>query len=592
MEIVHVYQKKRREFGRQCNFSDRHARLIVDINPDESLRDDYIVQNPVNMSVQNTFEFSEHEVNTERKEYSSQGINHTEGGWPKDVDPNEAEQTIRFRKKVEKDEHFIASVIALGETALDVVKQNNSVDIYQDYYPTVSEMAAIEAPSARMLNVFRDPNAIKRSVTALSWFPDQGRKIAAAYSVLEFQKTLPGTSMESYIWDLEHPNTPELALTPSSQLLSLEYNPKDVHIILGGQYNGQIGVWDTRRGSRPIEVSPIERSHRDPVHSVKFLSSKTGTECFSTSTDGQVLWWDIRKLSEPTDQLLLDTGRGQWGGVVVEYESTMPTKFMVGSEQGAVVLGNRKAKTPAERIAGTYEGHHGPVYTVERNPFSTKFFLTVGDWTSRIWSEDIRESSVLTSRYHPCYLTCGTWSRTRPGVAFTCRADGVLDVWDYLFKTNDAVLTVKVSDFPLRSVRAEESGKHLACGDHNGNITLLELNSALAVMQQNEKANMSALLDREASREKVLVSRMRELALKERAKSAKKPQADGGAEGGAEGGAAEDEEEDPIAVAEEIYWETINGTAGKSKKKKAVEGEEGAAPAEGAEGAAEPAPEN
>lgn len=28
-------------------------------------------------------------VNTERFETSTTGINHTEGGWPKDVDPNE-----------------------------------------------------------------------------------------------------------------------------------------------------------------------------------------------------------------------------------------------------------------------------------------------------------------------------------------------------------------------------------------------------------------------------------------------------------------------------------------------------------------------
>ena len=36
MEIVYVYQKKRKEFGRQCNFADRHAEIIADIPPDVS----------------------------------------------------------------------------------------------------------------------------------------------------------------------------------------------------------------------------------------------------------------------------------------------------------------------------------------------------------------------------------------------------------------------------------------------------------------------------------------------------------------------------------------------------------------------------
>ena len=44
-----------------------------------------------------------------------QGINHVEGGWPKDVDPNEVEQVIRYRKKVEKDEVYSNAVIELGK---------------------------------------------------------------------------------------------------------------------------------------------------------------------------------------------------------------------------------------------------------------------------------------------------------------------------------------------------------------------------------------------------------------------------------------------------------------------------------------------
>lgn len=46
------------------------------------------------------------------------GINHVEGGWPKDVNPQELEQTIRFRKKVEKDENYINAVMQLGSVSL------------------------------------------------------------------------------------------------------------------------------------------------------------------------------------------------------------------------------------------------------------------------------------------------------------------------------------------------------------------------------------------------------------------------------------------------------------------------------------------
>ncbi len=97
-------------------------------------------------------------------------------------------------------------------------------------------------------------------------------------------------------------------------------------------------MWDRRRGSIPVEISPVENSHRDPTWRVIWIQSKTGTECFSTSTDGQVLWWDVRKMTEPTEIMYLDPTKTQdfncaIGAYALEYESTIPTKFMAGSEQ-------------------------------------------------------------------------------------------------------------------------------------------------------------------------------------------------------------------------------------------------------------------
>jgi len=62
MEIVYVYTKKRSEFGRQCNFSDRPAELHCDIVPDASLAANFIVRTPIDRGLQCTGEMSEHEV--------------------------------------------------------------------------------------------------------------------------------------------------------------------------------------------------------------------------------------------------------------------------------------------------------------------------------------------------------------------------------------------------------------------------------------------------------------------------------------------------------------------------------------------------
>ncbi|XP_022603131.1 dynein intermediate chain 2, axonemal [Seriola dumerili] len=540
MEIVHVYTKLREEFGRQAIFSDRPAELLVDVLPDPSLGLQFIEKTPRDQALQACLDMSEHQVNTERFESDSCGINHVEGGWPKDVNPQEMEQTIRFRKKVEKDESYINSTLHLGSVMEHCNRQNNAVDIYQTYFEDEEEVEeSLEPPSAKTINVFRDPNEVKRTVTSLSWHPDSGRKLAAAYSCLEFQKTSKDMSLDSYIWDVENPNRPEMTLKPASLLVCLEYNPKDSHTLVGGSYNGQIAYWDTRRGSQPVELSSVEQSHRDPVYKIIWLQSKTGTDAFSASTDGQVLWWDVRKLSEPTDRLVLDLGREgnldrALGAISLEFEATMPTKFMVGTEQGTVVSCNRKAKTPAEKIVCTYDGHHGPVYALQRNPFFPKNFLTVGDWTARIWSEDIKESSIMWTKYQMSYLMDACWSPVRPSVFFTVKMDGVLDVWDILFKQNDPTLSLKVCDEALYSLRVQDNGRLVACGSQQGGATLLEICSGLSTLQKNEKSLLAAMFERETKREKILEARQREIRLKERSRSEQSREEEGGREEGEE----------------------------------------------------------
>ena len=90
------FQRKRREFGRHPHLQDRPAEVIVDVAPDDSLREQFIERDVAETAIQNTKDFSEHEVgcaawehlslcgtvadrvqvNTERFETSSTGINH------------------------------------------------------------------------------------------------------------------------------------------------------------------------------------------------------------------------------------------------------------------------------------------------------------------------------------------------------------------------------------------------------------------------------------------------------------------------------------------------------------------------------------
>ncbi|XP_041881473.1 dynein intermediate chain 2, axonemal [Corvus kubaryi] len=531
MEIKLEYVRKRSEFGRPCSFSDSLAEVTVDIPPDPSLAGDFIPQDPVDFAFQEGPIMAVHEVNTERVQVSVKGVNHVEGGWPQHIDPKNSELTSRYREEVEREDAYTRSVQRLGSLVEHCIRQNNAIDIYEEYFEEEEEEEEEEEhPSAKTISVIRDPNTTKRMATHISWHPDANRAVAVAYCSLDFQDSRKDMSFDSYIWDLEKPYSPELTLKPSSPLVTLEYNSKDWHHVLGGCYNGQIVYWDTRKGGLPVEMTPVELSHRDPVYGACWLPSRTGTECFSGSTDGQVLWWDIRKMSQPSEKLILDITKEDQlkkalGASALDFAPTMPTKFLVGTEQGTIISCNRDAKTPPEKIAHIFSGHLGAVYRVTRNPFFPKVFLSVGDWTARIWTEELMDSSsIMETKYHTPYLLDGCWSPVKPAVFFTAKSDGTLDIWDFLFHQKEPSLSLKVSNDPLLSLCSQDNGRILGCGTRLGIVSLLEISPGLCTMRKNEKTLTSTMFERETRREKVLQDKHRERLLREQDQARAQPE--------------------------------------------------------------------
>ena len=175
----------------------------------------------------------------------------------------------RYRKKVMKDEDFRQSVKALGGVVEKAAMQNNTVNIYEEYFDGTWIDHSSEPPSAKGLAVFRDPCEVRRTASSIDWHPDSNR-LAVTYSVLSFQDSRffdekTSLPMQSYIWDIQNPNSPLRELLPSSSLCCLRYNPKQPEHLVGGCYNGLITFFDTRKsGSKPIETSVIENSHHDP----------------------------------------------------------------------------------------------------------------------------------------------------------------------------------------------------------------------------------------------------------------------------------------------------------------------------------------
>lgn len=347
---------------------------------------------------------------------------------------------------------------------------------------------------------------------------------------------------QSYIWDITNSNTPLVELVPPSLLCCLRFNPKSTDVLIGGCYNGLITCFDLRKPKAPVgqcrpqETSFIEKSHHDPVSDVFWVSCKTGHQCASVSTDGQMMWWDARKLDEPTDKVVLNydvksdsSSKGLiLGGNSLEYNTEAgPTKYLVGTEQGNVMginLRNRKINNGFMFYDNGLGKHHGPIYSIQRNPSHNKFFMTVGDWTAKVWAEDLK-TPIITTKYHGSYLTSGCWSPSRAGVFYVTRMDGVVDVWDFFHRQNEVAYSHKIGNVALSSIRVQGNsqggGKLVAVGDINGSVSLLEVCDSLAQQQPSEKQAVGSMFERETKREKNLEIRERDI---KRAKASKEEQ--------------------------------------------------------------------
>jgi dynein intermediate chain 2 len=189
----------------------------------------------------------------------------------------------------------------------------------------------------------------------------------------------------------------------------------------------------------------------------------------------------------------------------IEYNvEPSPMKYLAGTEQGYIFLANKKPGKAVEIIQRFGVGggkHHGPIYALQRNPFAPKYFMSVGDWTSKIWSEELK-TPIMQTKYHDSYLTDGCWSPQRPGLFYLTRMDGFIDIWDFYYRQNEVAYSQKISDNPLTCISIK--GPRAALGDSEGSITLLSLCPSLYEPAADEKEEMIKIFDREAAREKNL----------------------------------------------------------------------------------------
>ncbi|XP_032670436.1 dynein intermediate chain 2, axonemal-like [Odontomachus brunneus] len=518
MEIKQIFLKTRAEFGKQCIFDTWGPHMDEEIRPNPVAMADYITRTHCNVGVLHTKQFALHEAQTANGQTKSSGMFHFEGGWPREINPKDEETTARFRRRVEKDDEWAPKLRNLFQQMEHGVLQNGALNIYEQYFDDMVPTELVKPRDLRTLNVYENLQTPAESVNDISWSPDSGSKMVVSY--YSELGTQPDYSNIVYIWQIDNPNEPWMTLKATSATLVSEFNPRDPSVLASGLMSGQVCSWDVRTGSTPVQTSHRQFSHRDATTTVKWITTKSNTEFFSGSTDGRAMWWDTRKLRKPTEILVFDLQTPNEpqidraiGVSSANFEPSVSTKFMFGLQNGVVISGSRKARTPAEKLAWTFDAHHGPVLAVDRNSFNPKIFLTVGDCIVRVWAEDAKDSSLVSTRFIKEDPVSGCWNKARHSIFYVTTRTGILTVWDLLVGLSEPILSVQICKEKLTAIAAHERGDLLAVGNSAGNVFLVESTEALYSFDKNDKNDFSLYLEGCSRFVKAIDTRLKEIKL-------------------------------------------------------------------------------
>lgn len=95
---------------------------------------------------------AEHAANTEMFVQQPQGSSHTDGAWPTEVKTNEYVDRQRLLRRIKNETGYQNAVVNLIKTAETVIQQNNTIDLFEDYFHQETEAFATDPPSCKTVN--------------------------------------------------------------------------------------------------------------------------------------------------------------------------------------------------------------------------------------------------------------------------------------------------------------------------------------------------------------------------------------------------------------------------------------------------------
>lgn len=173
--------------------------------------------------------------------------------------------------------------------------------------------------------------------------------------------------------------------------------------------------------------------------------------------------------------------------------------FVGGFEKTTFHVNLNPQPNQASSIIQTFQDqpHQGPICGMSylsnssgRNSLTQGMLLTASfDWSIKLWYPQLSDKCLNTFFAHESIVSDVAWNAMHPAKFLSCGADGRMLIWNLLRSTVLPVYEHKVVGAAFTKVQWNIDGRHIALGDSEGNITILQQKRAAAAYDEEaEKA--------------------------------------------------------------------------------------------------------
>lgn len=321
-----------------------------------------------------------------------------------DNELNAVTASTDFQSFVERSSKVIERALDEEYDLLADYTRTAAVDVDEDYTSKTSQSLR------ETLQLYSNEHSRRRMVTDLHFSPHFPELLLASYTKNSSAPNEPNGLV--LVWNTHAPSRPEYVLHTTSDVLTARFSPFHPNLIIGGCYNGQVCIWDTRsshRNGQPTLRTPpsgpsSHQGHTHPIFSLSVIGTPNAHNILTADTDGIVCSWSTDMLSQAQEYLYLSAPTFSSGNAGIKtddlapkcmsFPSADPTFFVVGSEEGTIYPCHRYDRAGAKagvdvRIA--FKGHTAPIMSTQYHPgrgpvdLGDLVLSSSSDWTVKLW---------------------------------------------------------------------------------------------------------------------------------------------------------------------------------------------------------------